>query len=496
MGKKYSYDALLEKVEELDNLSGTLKKTQEHLRKERDFNKLLIDASPAFYVAISKEGKTLLMNQSMLKALGYSAEEVIGKDYLTHFTLKSEHAMIRRTFEKQKKGKEPEILIENHIVTRDGRKLLVEWHGVSIMNSNGPEKFFFGVGIDITERRAAEIELTRAFSEIKQLKDRLEVENILLRQEIKIANGQKKIIGRSPAIRNVFRQIALVAKTDSIALILGETGTGKELVADALHYGSDRSEGPFVKVNCSALAETLLESELFGHVKGAFSGADRDKIGRIQAAEGGTLFLDEIGDISPFIQVKLLRFLDNKEYECVGESKTRKADVRIIAGTNADLKKKVSDGTFRPDLFYRLNIMAIHLPPLREREGDLPLLVSHFMAYYASLFGKEILGVDDRVLKIFLEYRWPGNVRELRHAIEHACLLCTGKIIRTKHLPLELQNPLSLNLDKKSECSSKAERIKSVLEKSAWKKARAARLLGIHRSTLYRLLDRYHISTD
>lgn len=495
MKKKYTYEELLEKVKELDSLASDYKNAEENFFKERDFNKILIEASPAFYVAISAEGKTLLMNQAMLAALGYTADEVIGKDYMATFVPKNDHVRLSHTFEIRMKSQKPTVH-ENHVVTKDGRNLLVEWHGRSIMKSNGAVDFFFGVGIDITERRAAEIKLRQAFVEIKKLKDQLEAENIFLRQEIKIATGHQKIIGQSRAIKNLLSQMTLIAKTDSIVLILGETGTGKELVADALHSGSARSKGPFIKVNCSALTETILESELFGHVKGAFSGAVKDKIGRIQAAEGGTIFLDEIGDISPHIQVKLLRFLDNKEYECVGESKTRKANVRIVAGTNADLKKKVSDGAFRSDLFYRLNIMVLHLPPLREREGDIPILVNYFIAHYASLFGKEIAGVDDGVMKIFLEYRWPGNVRELKHTVEHACLLCRGKIIRVKHLPLEFQNHQLLILENRGELSIEAERIRNAMEKASWKKATAARLLGIHRSTLYRLMDRYRISRE
>ena len=493
MTEKYSYEELLEKVRVSEKLASSYRRTEEKLVKERDFNKILIDASPAFFVAINAERKTLMINPTMLTALGYTEEEVIGTDYLSTFVPASDHRLLIHDFEQRVTSHQPSIH-ENRVMTKDGRKLLVEWHGHSIMKSNGTLDFFFGVGIDITRRRQAEKKLKKAFTEIKKLKERYEAENIYLRQEIKVTHGHERIIGRSQAMKNLLGQIELVAKTDSTVLILGETGTGKELVADALHTGGSRPAGPFIKVNCSALSETILESELFGHVKGAFSGAVKNKIGRIQAAEGGAIFLDEIGEISPQIQVKLLRFLDNKEYERVGESKTSKADVRIIAATNADLKEKVNHGAFRSDLYYRLNIMVLHLPPLKEREGDILLLVNHFLAHYANLFGKEISMLEDRVMKIFLDYPWPGNVRELKHTMEHACLLCRGKRIRIKHLPLELQTPQVPVVDQRVEGKMGPERIWSALEKSAWKKAKAARLLGIHRSTLYRMMDRYGIS--
>lgn len=494
MAKRSSHNDLLENVKRIEKLSIDIEKIKEDYFKERDFNKILIDSAPAFYVAISPEGKTIMMNQAMLSALGYASEEVVGKEYITNFIPECDRELVNQTFEKRKTSQEPTINLENQVICKNGRKLLVEWHGRSIWKPNGELDFFFGVGIDITKRRAAETRLKKAYKEIKVLKDRLEAENTYLREKIKVSSGQIKIIGKSQAIQKVIHEIAQVANTDSTVLILGETGTGKELVADVLHYEGTRSPRPFIKVNCSALAETILESELFGHVIGAFSGAVTNKIGRIQAAEGGTIFLDEIGEISRRIQVKLLRFLDNKEYERVGDSKTSKADVRIIAATNADLKKKVAEGTFRSDLFYRLNIMVIRLPLLKEREGDIPLLLNHFISHYGDVLHKEIQGVDEGVMKILLEYPWPGNVREFKHAIEHACLLCRGKLIRTRHLPLELQKPQNEVFNfKRTEPPQEASQILEALKKSRWNKTKAAQLLGVHRSTLYRLMDRYQI---
>lgn len=251
-------------------------------------------------------------------------------------------------------------------------------------------------------------------------------------------HGFRGIIGRSSRMQEIYKLLEQLSSLESIVLILGESGTGKELVAEALHYGGPRAGAPMIKVNCSALSESLLESELFGHVRGAFTGAVRDKVGRIQAAQGGTLFLDEIGDISPLIQLKLLRFLENKEYERVGESKTHTADVRIIAATNVNLLRAVKRGTFREDLYYRLNVMPVLLPPLRERQADIPLLIDHFLEVFSGQFGKVFSSVSPDAMDLFMSYSWPGNVRELRHILEHACILSPGNEINLRHMRPDL----------------------------------------------------------
>ena len=260
-----------------------------------------------------------------------------------------------------------------------------------------------------------------------------------------------------------------------------------------------------IKVNCAALSENLLESELFGHVRGAFTGAVKERVGRIQAAEGGTLFLDEIGDISPQFQAKLLRFLEQKEFERVGDSKTLKADVRIIAATNQDLPAHVGKKKFREDLFYRLKGFMIQLPSLRERDGDIPLLARHFIQIFGKSLNKNIEDLDEDVIKILLGYSWPGNVRELKSAIHYACALCPGEVIQKEHLPAELFSETALTqLSKRqtraqNECSrdkgSEEESILAMLEKTTWNKAKTARLLGISRATLYTKLLKYGIGT-
>lgn len=331
-------------------------------------------------------------------------------------------------------------------------------------------------------------------------------------------HGFRGIIGRSSQMQDMYKLLEQLSSLDSIVLILGESGTGKELVAEALHYGGSRAGAPMVKVNCSALSESLLESELFGHVRGAFTGAVRDKVGRIQAAQGGTLFLDEIGDISPLIQLKLLRFLEQKEYERVGESKTQSADVRIIAATNVNLLQAVKQGNFREDLYYRLNVMPVSLPPLRERQADIPLLVDHFLEVFSGQFNKSFSTISGEVMDLFMSYGWPGNIRELRHILEHACILSPGSEIELQHMRRDLVDQMRASnfataaplatamphntfmphpiqgmageLQVHAPRPRKADKqdIMEALHRCAGNKAMAARQLGIHRATLYRKL--------
>lgn len=326
-----------------------------------------------------------------------------------------------------------------------------------------------------------------------------------LEKQLQQRHGFRGIIGRSSSMQDMYQLLEQLSSLDSIVLILGESGTGKELAAEALHYGGARAGKPLVKVNCSALSESLLESELFGHVRGAFTGAVRDKVGRIQAAQGGTLFLDEIGDISPLLQLKLLRFLEQKEYERVGESKTYSADVRILAATNVDLLESVRQGAFREDLYYRLNVMPVTLPPLRDRQADIPLLVEHFLHMFSDHFGKSFEGVSQDVMDLFMGYSWPGNIRELRHALEHACILAPGKTVGLKHIRKDLmENSLSQPVVMPETVPQYQavqfaprkpgkEDILAAIQQNGGNKVRAARQLGIHRATLYRKLKAWGI---
>jgi DNA-binding NtrC family response regulator len=261
-----------------------------------------------------------------------------------------------------------------------------------------------------------------------------------LRKQLSERYSFDNIVGRSPEMQQLFKTVSQVAPTKATVLITGESGTGKELVAAALHHNSERAEKPFIKLHCAALADNLLESELFGHERGAFTGADRRRIGRFEQAHGGTLFLDEIGEVSPATQVKLLRVLQNQEFERVGGNQPVQVDVRLIAATNRDLKAQVKAGTFREDLYYRLNVINLHLPPLRERIGDAPTLAIHFLEKYNAENHKSIRGFDDEAMAIVRRHSWPGNVRELENVVERAVVLCSGTQIGARDLPQELRS--------------------------------------------------------
>jgi formate hydrogenlyase transcriptional activator len=279
------------------------------------------------------------------------------------------------------------------------------------------------------ERMRADAELRAALHEVERLKNQLHAENVYLQEEIRAEHNFDEIIGSSPALLKVLQQVEQIAPTDATVMILGETGTGKELIARALHNRSARKNRPLVKVNCGAISAGLVESELFGHVKGAFTGAIDKRTGRFELADGGTLFLDEVGELPLDTQVKLLRVLQEGEFEPVGSSRTVKVDVRIIAATNRNLDTEVQAGKFRADLFYRLNVLPLHNPPLRERREDIPQLAMFFLSRYAKRFGKELDGIAQETMEALRKYQWPGNVRELQNLIERGVVLAMGRIL-------------------------------------------------------------------
>jgi len=316
------------------------------------------------------------------------------------------------------------------------------------------------------------------------------------------------IISKNHLILRIFGILPDIAESDSTVLIEGPSGSGKELFAKAIHQLSKRRDGPFVAVNCGALPDTLLESELFGYVKGAFTGADRDKPGRFALADGGTLLLDEIADVSPALQVKLLRVLQEHRYEPLGSSVPQQANVRIIAASNRDLGELVENGAFRRDLFYRINVVRIELPPLSQRREDIPLLVEHFIRRFNARRGRDISGVSDAVMNILMRHDFPGNVRELENIIEHAFVLCRSGVIQPEHLPRELLGDSGGNgvdvsfiggtsADNASAGSpldtAEAEAVRNALERCNGNRTEAARLLGVSRSTLWRKITRYQI---
>jgi DNA-binding NtrC family response regulator len=327
---------------------------------------------------------------------------------------------------------------------------------------------------------------------------RLLRENLRLRQELKAQHRLENVVGRSASMLEVYKIVARVASGSSTVLIQGESGTGKELIARAMHYNSPRADHPFVVVDCGALAESLLESELFGHMKGAFTGAIDNKKGLLEEAEGGTCFLDEVGDIGPSLQAKLLRFLQEREIRRVGGRESIKLDVRVIAATNKELDAIVQQGKFREDLFYRLNVVAITLPPLRKRREDIPLLAEYFLSKFALQNKKDISHISPEAIPFLYEYHWPGNVRELEHVIEQTVALTRNPVLLPEDLPAKLKGLLAA--DPHAEGSSWTLRegvkrhIQAVLRQANGNKKLAARLLGINRRTLYRLAQRYQIN--
>lgn len=324
-------------------------------------------------------------------------------------------------------------------------------------------------------------------------------ENVLLRKALKRQFEFKDLVSKSPKMAAVFDLARTAARSNSTVLILGESGTGKELLARAIHAESPRQDGPFVGVSCAALTESLLESELFGHEKGAFTGAAASARGKFEIAAGGSLFLDEIGDISPKLQLDLLRVLDAREFRRVGGSQLIKTDVRILASTNRDLKRLVESGAFREDLYYRLNVIPVTLPPLRERKEDIPLLVEHFLAQFRTEMQKPLEGVSAEALGMLMAHDWPGNVRELRNVLERGAVMARGPIITPMELELASPAlPAGATATDSSDSLRDVERkhIVAMLKQQNWNITRSAKALGIDRVTLYNKIKRYRIHED
>ena len=321
------------------------------------------------------------------------------------------------------------IEYDYRIILGDGSIKFIHAVTRSFRNEAGKVMEFVGTAMDVTEHNRAKNELQRAFDEIKALKDQLYNENLALKYQVDRACIGDEIIGDSPSLRRVLDSASKVAPTDSTVLILGETGTGKELIARAIHKGSQRAAGPFISVNCAALPQSLIATELFGHEKGSFTGALQRRQGRFELAEGGTIFLDEIGELPAETQIALLRVIQEREFNRVGGTQSIPANVRVIAATNRDLPSAIASGTFRSDLFYRLNVFPIEAPPLRERVGDIQLLVRHFAELYANKLGKRILGIERKTLDLLSSYPWPGNIRELQNVIERSVILCESQML-------------------------------------------------------------------
>ena len=380
------------------------------------------------------------------------------------------------------------------IVFPDGK--IKHLHSIAhqVINELGEITEVVGTTMDVTEQYEARAALETAFEQIKELRDQLYKENIALREEVDKVSMFEEIVGSSEPLRRVLIQVAKVAATDSTVLILGETGTGKEMIARAIHRRSKRANRAFIRVNCAAIPPTLIASELFGHEKGAFTGASQKRLGRFELADGGTIFLDEIGELPAETQSALLRVLQEREFERVGGSQSVSVDTRVLSATNRDLRAAVEAGTFRPDLFYRLNVFPIQMPSLRERADDIPLLVEYLIERYAKKAGKKIRSIDKKTLRLFQDYNWPGNIRELQNVVERAVVLCDSEIFSVEESWLKRELPhgssrpsaLSKGLGRLDETKEK-EMIEAALAETGGRvsgPSGAAALLGVPRQTL------------
>ena len=386
-----------------------------------------------------------------------------------------------------------ELIIEYRVLRADGSVRWIASRGRLQQATTGKPSGIMGVSVDITERKHSEDELKEAYLEIRKLKERLEAESAYLQEEIKTEHNFENIVGRSDALKYVLYRVEQVAATDSTVLILGETGTGKELIARAIHSTGKRSGRALIKVNCATLPANLIESELFGHEKGAFTGATTKKLGRFELAHQATLFLDEIGELSLDLQSKLLRVIEEGEFERLGSSKTIKVDVRVIAATNRNLEKEMQAGRFREDLWYRLNVFTITVPPLRERPEDIPLLVKHFVDFFNKAFGKSLNKIPTSVIESLQRYHWPGNVRELKHVIERAAINSAGNTMQLAEAFAAPALSPSLTADNSASVSflsleeMERQHTLRVLAKVGWKiegKGGAADILDINPGTL------------
>ena len=417
--------------------------------------------------------------------LGYSAEEFPGTIDSFRSRLHPEDAeVIWAAIERHLQDRVP-YRVEYRLQTKSGDYRWFLAGGQAIWNSEGKAIRMSGSIQDITERKQAELDLREALSEIKELKDKLEIERAYLQEEIKSQYNHENIIGQSNALNYIFYKVEQIAPTDTTVLILGETGTGKELVARAIHGLSPRKDRALVKVNCATLPANLIESELFGHEKGAFTGAHARQLGRFEVADGATLFLDEIGELPLELQPKLLRVIQDGEFERLGSSGTIKVDVRVIAATNRNLEEEVRRGRFREDLWYRLSIFPITVPPLRERMEDIVLLVDFFVDKISKRLGKSIESIPVSVMNTLQEYHWPGNIRELENVLERAVINSSGPKL---HLVDELKKQhKDLTIAKKTLNEVERDYIVRVLEQTHWKVSGqngAAEILGLDRSTL------------
>ena len=440
----------------------------------------IVDAMAVGVFTVDADGNFVAWSEGAERITGFTAQEIEGRPARI---LEGPRCKGFGLLTEMLRSADPPIGLTSHdcrLLAKDGRELHIV------------------VKLRILKQRECVAGAVGAFSDMTEF--------FLANEKIKVLEHPRpspdvfeQMVGASQAMKEVFRRLKLAAQSDVTTLVTGESGTGKELAAAAIHGNSVRHDKPFVAINCAAIPEPLLESELFGHVKGAFTGAIRDKVGVFEAAHGGTLLLDEIGEISPVVQVKMLRVLQQREVQRVGETQTKKVDVRLITATNQNLRSLIADGRLREDFYYRIRVYEVHLPALRERRDDIPLLVRHFMAELNRAKGMSVDSIGRDAMQLVVDYRWPGNVRELRNCIEHAFVTVSENRIGYLDLPAEIRDPHNLNVPSiQDEFSAQEleerERIIAALRETGGNRTQAAALLGTSRVTLWKKIGRYAIA--
>jgi formate hydrogenlyase transcriptional activator len=469
------------------------RRAEAELRESQEFMELSTSAGELGLWVRDMAGSEMWANPRLRSLFGFGQNDVLRFDDVIGRIHPDDRARVIAKVERAQRTGDP-FEDEFRVIIPDGSERWVAAKGRTVDEPSHNRTRRMGVVFDVTERKRAEQDLNAALVEIRGLKERLEEENIYLKEEISQVKGFEEIVGNSDVLKYVLTRVEQVAKTDATVLLQGETGVGKELIARAIHEKSSRSEEPYVKVNCATLPEALVESELFGHEKGAFTGADRQRKGRFELADGGTILLDEVGELPAGTQAKLLRVLQEGEFERVGGSSTIKVKVRVIAATNRKLHDDVSAGRFRQDLFYRLNVYPITVPPLRQRREDIPLLVSHYARQIGERLGKTISEVPAQVMREFTEYNWPGNIRELQNVIERAVIVSSDGVLRLPEPLVQttttpdgeggaFKEPMKVSTMNEAE----REHILRALETTGWRiegPKGAAAMLKLHPSTL------------
>jgi len=482
--EKYSVEELSRTVSKLKNDMAALKHANDELRAEKKILDDILDQLPGTFYIWDDRPRLIRWNKQHEIVTGYSSEDYPNM-LPTDFFNKNEHRAIEEALERV--FNQGEVTIEATLVTKGGEEIPHVYTAVRTMMGDRP--VLMGFGIDISKRKKAENQLQEALSTLEKLKKQIEADRSYLLEEIKLSHDHENIIGDSDLMKYVLFRTEQIAPTDTTVLILGETGTGKELIARTIHNHSMRKSRPLIKVDCAALPANLIESELFGHEKGAFTSAVEKRVGRFELADGATLFLDEIGELPLELQSKLLRVLQNGEFERVGSSRTRRSNVRIIAATNRNLEDDIRTNKFRMDLWYRLSVFTITMPPLRERGRDIILLANQMTHHFARKHGKQIASIAAETIAKLKAHHWPGNIRELENVIERAVLCTRGDALQLDDVVATRNQGAMVAVEPpmKSLAEFEKEHILLALRKTQWQihgKNGAAALLDINPSTL------------